>query len=191
MLENPVITCDKAANEEQKWNYEYYVNQIYEMDLFLKELTETLENYDEDVILVMYGDHLPALDMVAEDLKTGNLAYCNAGHNAPLIIEKNGNVSAIDVIPNLPLGLFAGFPYQGQATKIDKETMLYLFTDGVNEAENNEKEQFTDDRLVSILKANAGIEPKEMVELTFAEVERHADGASQSDDITVMCIKSC
>ncbi len=73
VLENPVITCDKAANEEQKWNYEYYVNQIYEMDLFIKELTEVLENYDEDVILVMYGDHLPALDMVADDLKTGNL----------------------------------------------------------------------------------------------------------------------
>jgi len=73
VLENPVITCDKAANEEQKWNYEYYVNQIYEMDLFVKELTETLENYDEDVILIMYGDHLPALDMVAGDLKTGDL----------------------------------------------------------------------------------------------------------------------
>ena len=123
------------------------------------------------------------------DLRTGELAYCNAGHNAPLVIEKNGNVSAIDVIPNLPLGLFEGFPYQGQETRIDKETMLYLFTDGVNEAENNEKEQLGDERLVSILKMNAGIEPKEIVEITFAEVERHADGANQSDDITVMCIK--
>lgn len=73
VLENPVITCDKAATEEQKWSYEYYVNQIYEMDLFIKELTEVLENYDEDVILVMYGDHLPALDMEASDLKTGDL----------------------------------------------------------------------------------------------------------------------
>ena len=123
------------------------------------------------------------------DLKTCELAYCNAGHNAPLIIDKNGNVSAMEVIPNLPLGLFSGFPYQGQETKIDKGTKLYLFTDGVNEAENNEKEQFSDERLVSLLKANADIAPKEIVEITFAEVERHADGANQSDDITVMCIK--
>ena len=123
------------------------------------------------------------------DLKTGELAYCNAGHNAPLIIDKNGNVSAMEVIPNLPLGLFSGFPYQGQETKIDKGTKLYLFTDGVNEAENNEKEQFSDERLVSLLKANADIAPKEIVEITFAEVERHTDGANQSDDITVMCIK--
>lgn len=123
------------------------------------------------------------------DLKTCELAYCNAGHNAPLIIDKNGNVSAMEVIPNLPLGLFSGFPYQGQETKIDKGTKLYLFTDGVNEAENNENEQFSDERLVALLKANADIAPKEIVEMTFAEVERHADGANQSDDITVMCIK--
>lgn len=125
------------------------------------------------------------------DLKTGGLTYCNAGHNAPLIIEKNGNISVIDVIPNLPLGLFSGLTYQGQETIIVKDMMLYLFTDGVNEAENNEKEQFGDERLVSLLKNNAGIEPKEIVETTFAAVERHADGANQSDDITVMCIKFC
>ena len=123
------------------------------------------------------------------DLKTGHLDYCNAGHNAPLVISSNGNVSAMEVEPNLPLGLFSGFPYQGQETKLEIGTMLYLFTDGVNEAENNEKEQFSDERLVSLLKANADIAPKEIVEMTFAEVERHADGANQSDDITVMCIK--
>lgn len=72
-LKNPVITCDAAPTEELKWNYEYYVNQIYEMDLFIKELTEVLSNYDEDVILIMYGDHLPALDMEASELKTGDL----------------------------------------------------------------------------------------------------------------------
>ena len=125
------------------------------------------------------------------DLKTGKLAYCNAGHNAPLIIGKNGNVSAMDVVPNLPLGLFSGFPYQGQETKIENNSMLYLFTDGVNEAENKKMEQFSDERLVSLLMKNACAEPKEIVETTFAEVERHADGANQSDDITVMCIKFC
>lgn len=125
------------------------------------------------------------------DLKTGRLDYCNAGHNAPLVIGSNGNVSAIPVEPNLPLGLFSGFPYQGQETKLEKGTMLYLFTDGVNEAEDMEMNQFGDDRLVSLLEKNAGAEPKEIVETTFAQVQLHADGANQSDDITVMCIKIC
>ena len=125
------------------------------------------------------------------DLKTGHLSYCNAGHNAPLFIETNGNVSAMDVKPNLPLGLFSGFPYEGQETSIEKNTMLYLFTDGVNEAENNEMEQYSDERLVAFLKSKSDSEPKELIEETLIEVQRHAAGANQSDDITVMCIKYC
>lgn len=66
VIKNPTIKVTDAPSEENKWQYEYYVNQIYEMDQFVKELTDTLEKYDEDVVLVMYGDHIPALD-VSED----------------------------------------------------------------------------------------------------------------------------
>jgi serine phosphatase RsbU (regulator of sigma subunit) len=125
------------------------------------------------------------------DLKTGNLLYCNAGHNAPLLIEANGNVSAMDVKPNLPLGLFTDFPYEGQQTTISKNTMLYLFTDGVNEAENKDMEQYSDERLVAFLKSKSDSEPKDIIDSTLIAVQRHAAGANQSDDITVMCIKYC
>ena len=125
------------------------------------------------------------------DLKSGHLEYCNAGHNAPLIIGKDGMVSAIDVVPNLPLGLFSGFPYQGQETDIDKQTMMYLFTDGVNEAENSNKELFGDDKLVALLKKYASMDTGDIIDETFNEIKRHAGEAEQSDDITVMCIKYC
>lgn len=124
------------------------------------------------------------------DLKTGHLAYCNAGHNAPQLIG-NGNVSAMDVKPNLPLGLFTDFPYEGQETIIEKNTMLYLYTDGVNEAENKKMEQFGDERLAYLLKDKSASEPKDIIEATLNEVQRHANGAIQSDDITVMCFKYC
>ncbi|MBO5979844.1 MAG: SpoIIE family protein phosphatase, partial [Bacteroidales bacterium] len=97
------------------------------------------------------------------DLKTGSLLYCNAGHNAPYIIEKDGKVSAMSVTPNLPLGLFSGFPYEGQETRIEKDMMIYLFTDGVNEADNNEKEQYSDERLISLLKKHSADTPKVIV----------------------------
>ena len=125
------------------------------------------------------------------DLKTGHLRYCNAGHNAPLIIGATGRVLPLDVVPNLPLGLFGGFPYEGQELQLDKQMMIYLFTDGVNEAENNQKELFGDLRLAALLKRNASQEPSDIIDATFAEVSSHADGAEQSDDITVMCIKYC
>lgn len=73
LIENPEIEVTKANTEEQKWGYEYYANQVYEMDKFVKELTDTLSEYDEDVVLVMYGDHLPALDMTEEEMKNGSL----------------------------------------------------------------------------------------------------------------------
>lgn len=73
MIEDPAIEVTKAPDEEKKWAYEYYVNQLYEMDLFIQELTDALEDYEEDVVLVMYGDHLPALDMTEDELTTGDL----------------------------------------------------------------------------------------------------------------------
>ena len=123
------------------------------------------------------------------DLKTGHLRYCNAGHNAPLVIGADGRVYPLSVLPNLPLGLFGGFPYEGQAMQVDKQMTLYLFTDGVNEAENNAKELFGDLRLSSLLRRKATQEPADIIAATFDEVNSHADGAEQSDDITVMCIK--
>ena len=66
MIANPKIKVTSAPDEETKNKYEYYVNQVYEMDKFVKKLTATLSKYDEPVVLVMYGDHIPALD-VTED----------------------------------------------------------------------------------------------------------------------------
>ena len=123
------------------------------------------------------------------DLTSGELNYCNAGHNAPLIIDCKGDVVPMAVEPNLALGLFSGFPYKGEQIKIEKGMKLYLFTDGVTEAENNDKVLFGDEKLVEMLKESALLEPSAIIDKTFAAIKRHADGAEQSDDITVMCIK--
>lgn len=73
LIKNPEIQVTDAPSEELKWKYEYYVNQVYEMDQFVKNLTETLSQFDEDVILVMYGDHIPALDVTESSYDAKNL----------------------------------------------------------------------------------------------------------------------
>ena len=73
MLEDPEIEVTDAPSEEQKWSYEYFANQMYEMDRFIKDLTDRLSKYEEEVVLVMYGDHLPALNMTAEMMESGDL----------------------------------------------------------------------------------------------------------------------
>lgn len=69
LLEEPEITVSGAPTEDSNYQWEYYVNQIHEMDQFVKELVDTLEDYPEDVVLVMYGDHLPTMGLTVEDLE--------------------------------------------------------------------------------------------------------------------------
>ena len=69
ILENPDITVSGAPTDELNNKWEYYVNQIHEMDEFVKELTDALTDYPEDVVLVMYGDHLPTMGLTVEDVK--------------------------------------------------------------------------------------------------------------------------
>ena len=69
LIDDPEITVTGAATEAQNNQWEYYCNEIHEMDKFVKELTDALADYPEDVILVMYGDHLPTMGLTVEDLK--------------------------------------------------------------------------------------------------------------------------
>ena len=73
VLSDPEVKVTSAPTEELKWKFEYYVNQIYEMDQFIGKLVEEFEKYDEPIVLVMYGDHIPAIDLTEEDLENGNL----------------------------------------------------------------------------------------------------------------------
>ncbi|MBR2546644.1 MAG: LTA synthase family protein [Eubacterium sp.] len=73
LLSDPDIKVTAAPDEAAKNKYEYYANEVHEMDAFVHDLTTTLEDYDEKVILVMYGDHIPALDIAEENYAAKDL----------------------------------------------------------------------------------------------------------------------
>lgn len=73
LVKNPKVEVTDAPTNDMKWKYEYYVNQVYEMDRFVHELTDTLSKFDEPVVLVMYGDHIPALDVKEDTYDAKNL----------------------------------------------------------------------------------------------------------------------
>lgn len=122
------------------------------------------------------------------DLGSGHLQYCNAGHNAPVIVPPSGEVKFMEVEANLPLGLFGGFPYLGQECTIVRGTSIFLYTDGVTEAENTEKALYSDERLLQQLDALRKESPRPMLDGILGDIERHVAGAEQSDDITIMCL---
>ena len=120
------------------------------------------------------------------DLKTGVMQYCNAGHNAPVIIYPSGKVEFMEIQPNLPLGLFGGFPYEGQECTLERGTSIFLYTDGVTEAENKEKALYSDERLLQQLTMIQKECPRSIVDSVLVDIESHVAGADQSDDITIM-----
>ncbi|MBR3147161.1 MAG: sulfatase-like hydrolase/transferase [Eubacterium sp.] len=73
LLADPDIIVTKAPSDAAKNKYEYFANEVHEMDNFVKQLTEQLSKYDEKVILVMYGDHIPALDITEENYDAKDL----------------------------------------------------------------------------------------------------------------------
>ncbi|EJW91356.1 protein containing Sulfatase domain protein, partial [gut metagenome] len=69
MIENPKIKVTGASSQAENYKWEYFANQMYEMDQFVKDLTDALSQYEEDVVLVMYGDHLPTMGLKVTDVK--------------------------------------------------------------------------------------------------------------------------
>ena len=123
------------------------------------------------------------------DLKTGHLDFCNAGHNAPVLGGGELGGEFLDMLPNAPIGLWPGLEYEGEELDSIKGRQLFIYTDGLNEAENRQQEQFGDDRLLEILRAIHYENARQVIEAIEAEVEKHRDGAEPNDDLTMMCIK--
>ena len=69
VIENPEITVEGIEDEALKNKWEYYVNQVYEMDKFAGDLVDAVEKRGEPTVVVFYGDHLPTMGLKAEDLK--------------------------------------------------------------------------------------------------------------------------
>ena len=122
------------------------------------------------------------------DLKTGHLDFCNAGHNPPVLVE-SGKAAFIEMLPNAPIGLWPGMHYEGEELQSIMDMPLFVYSDGLNEAENRQQEQFSDERLVEILEKTPFESSKQMIELLSTEVEKHRDGAEPNDDLTMLCVR--
>ena len=124
------------------------------------------------------------------DLTNGLLRYCNAGHEAPLLVGRDVGALACD--PNLPIGVLQGYEYTQQEVSIDSGTTIFLYTDGLNEAENYEHAQFGDLRiwnLAKLLLNEQRHQPKRMIDAMDNAVHTFVGDAEQSDDLTMLAIQ--
>lgn len=118
------------------------------------------------------------------DLTSGRLDFCNAGHNPPVL---NGNF--INMEPNAPLGLWEGLDYEGETLENIRGKQFFVYSDGLNEAENDAQDQYSDDRLLNFLKGHTDMAAHPLIDLLMEDVEHHVDGADPSDDMTMLCLR--
>lgn len=123
------------------------------------------------------------------ELKTGILSYCNAGHNPPVWLSAQGECRFVETDANIPVGVLDGYPYTKQTEALHPGEALLLYTDGLTEAENPEKRLFGEDNLLQKADACKGEPARKVVEYLRHEVETHAAGADQSDDLTILCVR--
>jgi sigma-B regulation protein RsbU (phosphoserine phosphatase) len=121
--------------------------------------------------------------------KTGEVEYCNAGHNSPYLIHANGQVEALPMSTNCMIGAIEGLTFNPGSLKMEKGDMLVMYTDGVNEAVNNDFEEYGDQRLLNTLSQLQGKACQETIDGLLDSVKTFTDGAPQSDDITLLSFK--
>jgi len=123
------------------------------------------------------------------NLKNGRLDFCNCGHNPPVLGNSDGSGAFLQMEANAPIGLWPELEYVGESVENVKGRPFFAYTDGLNEAENLQQEQFGDDRLLQILSNQRFSSAREVVETLKAEVKKHRNGAEPNDDLTMLCLK--
>lgn len=133
------------------------------------------ENNDQGMFVTMF------IGLI--NLKSGHMEFCNAGHNPPLL-----DGQYMEVEPNAPIGLWEDLVYEGEEVDNMHGKTLFVYTDGISEAENSRKEQFGDERLQALLQHDLG-SARQTSETIHKAVEDFVGEAEPSDDLTKMCIK--
>lgn len=125
--------------------------------------------------------------MVAE-ISTGKITYCSAGHNPPVIMRKGETAMFLEPTPNMVLGAMGGIPYKEESTTLNPGDAILLYTDGVDEAMDKDKNQYGPERLLSLLGDFDGATSSalDLTTMVRKDVAKFVNGEEQSDDITMV-----
>lgn len=124
------------------------------------------------------------------DAKKMTLQYVNAGHNPPLLLKSSGSDITLLEAQGIPLGVFTDIDISVDEISLKKGDLVTLYTDGITEAINEEKEQFQVERLSNVVRKNRNLSAKHIMEKIQEELDTFVGTQSQFDDITLMILKA-
>ena len=123
------------------------------------------------------------------DIKTGDVTYTNAGHNPPFVAKADGSIVKLPLSKNIIAGFLKGYQFTEETLQLQHGDTLLLYTDGVTEAVDPDYEEYGEERLEALLKNTPQADCQQLIDAVKADVKVFANGAEQSDDITLLAIK--
>jgi phosphoserine phosphatase RsbU/P len=123
------------------------------------------------------------------DTRSGELHYCNGGHNPPYLLRADGQIEALELTGGIALGAMKNSVYKAKQITLQSGDGIFLFTDGVTEAMDRHSELFSEARLEENLKGKAGVSLPQLIESVIAAINVYASGAPQADDITTLALR--
>ncbi|MFP5212879.1 MAG: SpoIIE family protein phosphatase [Acidobacteriota bacterium] len=123
------------------------------------------------------------------NVRTGEVVYADAGHNPSIRISRAGEAGYLEDAKAMALGIMEGGAYRMGRFVLNPGDTLFMYTDGVTEAMNVKRELFSDERLLECARELKDSGVREMIAHVMGKVDEHANGAPQSDDITMMVIR--
>jgi phosphoserine phosphatase RsbU/P len=169
-------------------NLQATIRALVPLNLTLAELTERVNDL---MCQNTGGNKFVTFFCAMLDPATMVLTYVNAGHNYPYLLRADGTMERLDK-GGMILGVIKSLvPYEQESVTLRKGDLLVLFTDGVSEAMSKESEEFGEERLETVVRAHAHSSSQEVMVAIHRQVQEHTKGAPQSDDITMMIVKSC
>jgi len=123
------------------------------------------------------------------NLKTGELVYASGGHNPPFLFSAGGEVRPLHCTGGLMVGLFDRGGYATDRIQLHPGDGIFLYTDGVTEAEDTAENQFSEERAMEVLASASTASMERMVQAVLAEVKAFSTGTPQLDDITAMAVR--
>jgi sigma-B regulation protein RsbU (phosphoserine phosphatase) len=123
------------------------------------------------------------------DVKTGRVRYTNAGHNPPYLKRADGSVAAVDERHGPVIGGMPGLTYAEDELVLAPDDLLVMYTDGVTEAMSPTEDLYTEERLARLIRDRELATVEDAVRVVLGDIDVHAGGAEQSDDITVLAVR--
>jgi sigma-B regulation protein RsbU (phosphoserine phosphatase) len=162
---------------------------LYSYLEFNLPLTELADRLNKLIYKASPPDKYITFFVAVLDSRSGSLDVVNAGHNPALLLRKDGTLEQIEA-GGIGLGMLdLGIPYTGQSLSINSSDKLFLYTDGIPEAMNENEEEYSDERMIEFLKENSARPVDEFIKLIVEDVKSFTKEAEQSDDITTLILK--